>query len=66
MQVQWGSENWTCPVFEWLNVDQFTNGPVFEWQQVVAQIILSEGQISNKTKQVNTNNISNRSKEEKM
>ena len=28
--VQWGSENRTCPVFEWSKVDRFPNGPVFE------------------------------------
>ena len=30
-RLQWGSENRTCPVFEWSKVDRFTNGPVFEW-----------------------------------
>ena len=28
--VQWGSENWTCPVFEWFKVDQTWNGRPFE------------------------------------
>ena len=29
--LQWGSKNRTYPVFEWLKVDQTSNGPVFEW-----------------------------------
>ena len=26
-----GSENRTCPVFEWSTLGRFSNGPVFEW-----------------------------------
>ena len=31
IQIQWGSENRTCPDFEWLKVDRTANGPIFEW-----------------------------------
>ena len=32
IQIQWGSKNQQkCLVFVWSKVDQFTNGPVFEW-----------------------------------
>ena len=29
--MQWGSENQTCPVFEWLTLVRISNGPVFKW-----------------------------------
>ena len=29
----WGSENQTCPVFNWSKVEQIPNGPVLKWCQ---------------------------------
>ena len=31
--IQWGSENRTCPVFEWLTLVRISNGPVFKWSK---------------------------------
>ena len=35
--VQWGSKNRTCPVFEWCKVRQPSNGPVFKWDLKTGQ-----------------------------
>ena len=35
IQKQWGSENRTCPVFEWSTLVRFLNGPVFEWSAII-------------------------------
>ena len=37
LYVQWGSENQTCPVFEWSKVSWFSNSPVFKCHSKTGQ-----------------------------